>query len=229
MPVTQITTHTTDGLNRLLTQYQGKPKLEAIIRALIDQIQDAEDGTYSLYGRLDIDNSSGQQLDNIGTIVGRGRGDLTDAKYRIKLYFQIGKNTSQGAAEKITSLMKLLTGAAFVHNQNLGNAEIMLGVDADIAADDVDDFYQEMQDVVAGGVRLNYIICYDNGDAFAFDGTNTNAPAKGFGDTGDAGAGGKLGTLKRYLIPFAFDGDDLSPEGFGAIEDPRVGGVLQST
>lgn len=230
-----IETHEDDALDRLLEQYKGKPQIEGVISSITAQIQDMENVAYSLIVGRAIATAEGVQLDLIGTIVGLARvSGQSDDTYRTLLYVKIGTNTSQGAPPKIISIYKLLTGASVVFYQNLTRASILLAVDIDIDPDNDPDavrlIYQNIQNVVAGGVKVDYLICFSpDEDAFAFAGSNSSAPAKGFGSTLDSEAGGKLAHVHRLIIPFAFDGLSVNRGGFGSIRDPLVGGTLVTT
>lgn len=224
--IDRITTHTADGLARLLEQYKDKPKLADILTAMIDQWQAAENGTYSLYGRLDIPASEGEQLDGIGQIVNEPRADMTDADYRRFLYFRIGRNTSQSHMEKLIDMFKLLTGGDVVQGINLGNGSVMLLTDGTIDLGAVLDMYLNMEYITAGGVRVDYLVTHDDDEAFAFDGPNANALSLGFAGIATPTIGGIFATLNRRMIPFAFDGSDLSTAGLGSVQDSESGGVF---
>lgn len=225
MTVTAITTHIEDALNRLLTQYKKKPLIAQTITALIEQIQDLEDSNQEFYDKRALETATGIQLDLLGTIVGQGRGTLDDDDYRILIKVKIGQNTSQGGPVKVIDIFQLLTQAATVYYQNLGGGGVELEADA-VLPQDSTGIYASMEQVVAAGVRIDAIICYDAVEPFAFAGSNTLVPAFGFGDSTNAATGGKLAEFKKNLVPFAFDGDDINSEGFGTINDPLAGGTL---
>lgn len=63
-------------INRLINQYQASPAVKNLLMALIDEPNsELKFALESLYGRLNIDGSSGIQLDRIGEIVGQPRPD----------------------------------------------------------------------------------------------------------------------------------------------------------
>lgn len=97
---------------RLYTQFRDKATwLLWIDEVLGPQLQDLEDSLQSLAGLLDIDNSVGVQLDNIGRIVGQLRFGLDDATYRIYLKARIRANLSTGTPEDLYSVFLALLGA----------------------------------------------------------------------------------------------------------------------
>jgi len=233
--IIQITTHETDAKNRLLEQYKELPNIEGVVEAMAEQIQDLEDTAIQLIAGRALDSAVGVQLDRFGTIVVLARvPGQTDAEYRNLLKIKIGQNTSQGTPPKLIDIMILLTSATRVFYQNLTSASVLLAIDVDFNPTDDDDvanfIYTNMQKVAAGGVRIDYIICYSSSnDAFSFAGMNVNAPGLGFGNTLDSNAGGKLAKVHRLKIPFAFDGLSVTNRGFSTVRDPLVGGVLATT
>lgn len=191
----KITTHTQDALKRLLFQYKGSTNLRNMITILIgDQVQNLEDAIFSLYGRLDIDGSSGIQLDRIGTIVGQERLGLADAEYQLFIKAKIAVNVSEGDAERIISTWKLMTGADQVVLYEAFPAEVDLYTESSILTPSLEPLALELiQNVAAGGVRVGFAAVYDPDNAFSFalGGLNTG----GFGTTSDPGVGGKLSTI----------------------------------
>lgn len=225
---TLINNHVQAALDRLITQYKNKPNFIAIITAFVTQHQILEDATFELYGRLDILNSEGAQLDGIGEIVGQDRLGFDDARYRILLLAKIGQNVSNGDPERIISIFKLLTGASFVHYLNLRDGEIELATDGSIDETIINFVFDQVQKSVAAGVRIDEFIFFDEEEPFAFDGPNTAAPALGFSSTADVTAGGKFAYLFRKIPPFSFDGNNIDDGGFGTIYDPMAGGGFQT-
>ena len=178
--IQQITDHVARALNRLFFQYKESTDLQSFITATNgEQAQDIEDAGFGLFGRLDIDGSSSVQLDGIGEIVGQERFGLADAEYRLILKARIAKNVSEGDVERLISTWKLLTGAnklEFHENPTLETIALAL-----------------MQGVAAGGVSVGFAVVFDPDNAFGFADSGVNTG--GFGDTGDAGAGGEFSSL----------------------------------
>lgn len=230
-----ILTHVDDAKDRLLEQYKGKPLIEGVICALGQQFQDLEDVLFSLIDGRKLANAIGTQLDLIGTIVGLPRATgLSDDRYRILLTVKIGQNTSQGEPENLISTYGLLTGASSIYYQNLLQASVLvatnINIDPNNDPDDVAFLYDNLESVVAGGVRIDYLVCFSpDSDAFAFAGDNVNSPGLGFGNTLDPNVGGKLAKIHKRIVPFAFAGPSIGRRGFGSIRDPLVGGTLVTT
>lgn len=221
----KITTHVDDALNRRVEQHKEKENLEGMLKAFNNQKQELENVFFELLEeRLDLNNTVGQQLDNFGKIVDLEREGFDDDFYRILLLVKIGQNVSNGDPERIISTFKLLTQATLVHYQNLGDASIGLSVDTTIDPSLVDFFFENMERVVAGGVRIDFMASFDPDESFSFDGVGPIG--LGFSSLAAPTTGGKFAYLNRRSLPFAFAGDDKSALGFGTVIDPVAGGVF---
>lgn len=89
-------------------QFQGKPKIEVLIKAFARQLQELSDVFSCLNDNTDLDTATGQNLDYVGTIIPLTRkqaGELTrigdtdpvmsDERYRQYLRYQMLKNTNE--------------------------------------------------------------------------------------------------------------------------------------
>lgn len=223
--ITNITTHSVDAIKRFLHQYKEKAKLNKLMEAFADEVQEIENALFSLVAGRALSTAQGAQLDLIGEIIDQERGSFDDAFYKILLKVKIGQNTSQGNAQKIIDIFKLLTEADYVHLLNLGNGSIQLNTTGTIAPEDVDFVLRNMERVVAGGVRIDHIVQFDPDLDFAFFGAHPDIPGGGFDNvTANAPGAGKFPLLRQDRTPFAFAGNDVSARGFSGIEDPIAGG-----
>lgn len=224
----KITTHVADALDRLLEQYKGKSRVEGVIEAYAEQIQDNEDVTWGLTADLAILTAIGVQLDGIGTIVIQDRLGFSDTFYRSLLLAKIGENVSQSDPERIIDVVKLLTGATLVHYLENWPAAYDISIDVEIDPSLIDFQYSRIDRVDPAAVRLENLICFDPDEAFAFAGGVGDA--EGFGDLTDAGVGGLFAKINVRTEPaFAFapsPGQTSADEGFGTLEDVFVGGIL---
>ena len=192
--ISKIDTHIQDALNRLLFQYKNAINFQNLITSVIGEpVQDIEDNTFALIGRLNINNQVGTQLDNIGELVGQPRSGLSDTEYRIFLKARIAVNNSEGDVEKLISSWKLLMNANIVELQEAFPAEVNFYTDTSIGDPDLEALaFLLIQEVAAGGVNVGFAAVYEEGEAFGFfDSINT----KGFSDTASPLDGGKLSEI----------------------------------
>jgi hypothetical protein len=103
------TTHTRD-VTRYITQFRGKPKLEAYAQSYLAEVQAIEDSLWDVYQVRDIDSATGVHLNILGAIVGRAREGRDDATYRLWIKAQILANVSSGTADEILEIVNILTG-----------------------------------------------------------------------------------------------------------------------
>jgi len=227
MSIIKITDHTTEALNRLIQQYKNKPNIENFLKVYLEQVQELETMFCELLEDTNIFTAIGEQLDGLGEILGQPRNGLSDAVYRIRLFVKIGKNISEGEINRVASVFRILTQSAYVHLIVLNDAEIQLQGTTSIGAtrDEINFIFRNMQEVVAGGVRISYILCADENVSFAYSGTNTSAPALGY-DDGTETTGGLYATLYEEELDFAYEGNDVDVKGYGAGSlDPLAGGI----
>lgn len=229
--ISKITDHVSKALSRLVQQYKSSTKVNDLLDALSQPWQGLEDAVFEMHLKQFVENAEGQQLDNFGTIVGKAREGVSDADYKIALKIQIGKNISNGEAFRITNILKLLSGATLVHNQNLGMGSILLGMNVEIPSGDEDAYYQNLQEIAMGGVRVDHIVSFDPDEPFSFAGSGP--VGLGFSSLGSPTTGGKLAFINRRSLPvFAFDSSansqvDPNASGFGALSDPIAGGMFE--
>ena len=109
--MTKITTLAVDAINRLIAQFKDKPKLEAFLNAVSNELQAFENASFELNSLLDIDTMEGAQLDGIGTIVVEPRQGKSDAEYRVALRQKIAANAGSGEPESVIETFLLVTGS----------------------------------------------------------------------------------------------------------------------
>lgn len=143
-------------------------KISDLCNALFgNQIQNLEDAIRKLFYNINIDNSEGVQLDNIGTIVGQPRLGYNDIYYKILLKVKIGINVSEGDIERIITLWKLLAESDNVQLTEIFPAKIRLGTD-EYLGDAIFNFIKDaVKQALAGGVGLDTIIVSDS-ERFGF-------------------------------------------------------------
>lgn len=194
----KITTHVTDALNRLLTQYKGLPGFRSIMVALVDQIQDLEDAIFELdEGRQFFNGTTtpaiGAQLDVIGLIVGIARNGLTDQQYTLFIFGKIAENFSDGTRPTIATVVKNLFQAQVSIIKDYYPAGV--GVEA-IGSQIPANLYPIAKGIVEGalpaGVKLIYAAASQNTDVFRFFGTGVDGNVNGFSGLSQPSVGGKF-------------------------------------
>jgi len=114
-----IINHFQRSLALLASQFRGEKRngeltnLQKVIKALVRSLQEAEDVNYELKTQRWLSVALGQQLNELGIILGLLRLDgESDSDYRERLQFQIFINTSNGTPEDVIKTLKFLTNAS---------------------------------------------------------------------------------------------------------------------
>lgn len=154
--------------NRLLEQYKPRTNINKLINStIIDRFNSLEAIAPILYNRLNIDASSGMQLDKIGTIVGQDRLGHDDVQYRMLLKAKIGTNNSRATIETIVSIWKIMTQASYVWVQEIFPGQINIFTDVALPTEIKDLALALIQQVVGAGIKVGNIAVYDP-DSFGF-------------------------------------------------------------
>ena len=126
-----------------------------------NQCQDIENAARKLLYNIDVDNSEGVQLDNIGDIVGQDRLGYNDEYYRILLKVKMGINVSEGEIERILTLWRTLTGSSDIILEESYPAKIKLTTST-YYADAILIFMKDIaSQALAGGVGIATLIIHD--------------------------------------------------------------------
>ena len=223
---TEITTYQQNALARLLTEYQQSPVLQGVLSAFITQVQLIEDALVGMNTLRYLGNASGQQLDNIGQIVGIARPPgASDAQYLLDIYGQIKINTSQGQPEQAIQTFLLFTQVSQVRMFEFFPGDVLMESvynPPDLMA--FESIIHILDEVLPAGVRSIVLVVYDPVSPFCYAGTML--PAAGYGSVSTPGVGGKYGTLLRpFNGPFGYAGNNTIIRGYGTRRDPIVGGA----
>jgi hypothetical protein len=153
----QITDHVARALARLSQQFQDKTNIAALLSAVITSGQELEDTYWDLFTERDVDNAVGQQLDDLGTIVGEARQGRADDDYRRFVRARISTNKSNGTIENVLTVTRLVVNSNFATYvlQNSGTASVVLRIEDTTTTDELAAILISfLRDVVAAGVRI---------------------------------------------------------------------------
>jgi hypothetical protein len=110
MAITQITNHDELAKEKLAQQFKGKTNMENTLDVFSNEVQEVEDVFFQLFLERALNVAIGQQLDNLGTIIGLSRDDPDDELYRLSLQAEIGVNTSGATIEDIITMVDAALG-----------------------------------------------------------------------------------------------------------------------
>lgn len=215
---TPIPSYVAAALTRLITEYKGASNLQKLLTALILPLDGIEGALTDMNMLRYLPGAFGAQLDLIGRIVGLKRpAGMADAQYILELYGQIKINTSQGQPEQAIQVFQLFSGASQVRLFEFFPARIQLQ-SAYSPPDQmtVDTIINAVDAAMPAGVPTEGFVTYDPVIPFVYAGVLS--PAAGYGT-------GKYATLNRHKYLFGYAGVNPAIKGYGAKEDPLVGGV----
>ena len=108
MTIELVTDHEDQGVALLITQFRDKPLIEIMLRALLEQVQEAENALFALLIERTIDTAVGAQLDVIGKIVGQSRGTFDEDTYRTFIRGRVLVNRSSGTTDQMVEIVNTL-------------------------------------------------------------------------------------------------------------------------
>lgn len=188
-----VADHISQAKNRLREQYKGKPNLDALLGALVLEVQNLENLIYGMSDLVNIYTAFGKQLDLLGVLLDKPREGLTDELYRIVLLAKVAQNISKGTAEDVVSVFKLLMRARLVYIQDEQPAKINLTAIGSQPIGTNAQIKQAVKEAVAAGVAIETFVVA-NDPAFSFF-EDTDPNGQGFGDITDLSVGGFLSSI----------------------------------
>lgn len=189
-----VTTHVDDGLKSFARQFASRPRLAALLRALLAPVQATEAEVWALYA-LGIGESSGHALDQLGAVLGQSRpAGLSDSAYRSVLRAVVKTLHSSGTGPELLAVMRELVGSWGFEMLEAHPASLVFTPDAepDVPAGVM---LGVLSRAASAGVRLQVVDVFDDANRFRFS-SSTEEPVddsdNGFGDESGAPPGGAL-------------------------------------
>jgi hypothetical protein len=152
-PYDKITDHKDRGDSRWTSQYSDAERLKGWTRVWSGRIQQLEDAAYTLLTDRWVDDAAGQQLDEIGEIVGEPRLGRTDEDYKFAIDTRISINRSGGEPERIIEYLRRITGASQVIFKEIYPAKAEIFVQGELS----DDQAQSLRDLIPAAVGRIFV------------------------------------------------------------------------
>lgn len=168
-----------DPLHRLVQQFRGQPRIEALLKVIAAQVQQLEEVAIDLREKRWLDSAEGAQLDGIGRILGLARGAWDDERYRAQLRVRIRILLADGTPENIIETLALLANGESVQLIETYPAELRIVVGGAVPPEVEAALRETAFSIKPPGVAL-WLECGSNPDEpeFAFDGGD----GAGFGE-----------------------------------------------
>lgn len=195
--IVRVESHCEDGKQLLVDEFRGNPRIEAMLCALLTEVQVLDDTTWRVLTERTIDNARGVLLDDLGAIVGQDRMELSDKNYRAVIRGRIRANSSDGSVEDLylivtATLSNPTTVVAKLRRYGTAAFTLTLRVPLDFDEGILNGL---IQDGKLAGVRAVVVVpMVAVANTFSFGPTSptrTLNPAQGFADT-TGGTGGQF-------------------------------------
>lgn len=185
--------HCAEGKKLLLSQFRGKPRIEGVLCALLDAVQDWEDVVLQVYMGRWIDVAEGIQLDQLGDLIDLARAGWPDETYRMLLRAQILVLRSDGEWPDIFGVLAAI-GYTAVHGHDVAVAAMHVLFDEpfneSIGAKDT---FGLLERTRPGSLRLSMFFPVDDAPGFELSDTTPETDLeRGFGDAVANTIGGEL-------------------------------------
>lgn len=220
MTITKIDDHIELAQDRLVEQYKNSKRLNDLIAALVEPLQHAEDEVFKVYTERWLDKAKGQQLDNIGAIVGEARSGRNDDDYKVAIILRIVINSSGGEPESIITAVKLLVNADKVVYKDIYPANFSLFIQGGQLLSNLEEVVDSLSPAGVGKPILTYSptdkpfifteITNKNEDFFVQTSTGTGRELSGFDVNTVEGIFGLTVTTENI-------DDDTFGEGFAEV------------
>ena len=155
-------THDTEvvsrGLSRLLAQFRGKPRIEALLTSWLDEFQELEDALYEVYFNRELQQrvATGDLLIKLGNLVGQQSEGLSDPDFLILITARIKANRSTGRRQDLIDIGLVLSPDGVVVIKDLPPASVYVQIE-DLAFSPVLVVKDFLGRAVAAGVRLIFV------------------------------------------------------------------------
>jgi hypothetical protein len=108
---TENLAHVTEAISLLTDVFRGGDVNKALLSSYIKEIQALEAAAFDVIEGRQLPTAENAQLDSIGDLVGEPRLGRDDDTYRAAIKVRIRINRSQGKAEDVIDVVRLIVGA----------------------------------------------------------------------------------------------------------------------
>lgn len=127
--------HEAEAEGRLLSQFRASPKLRGLVRMLGRRLGEIDNAAVDILAKRAVDTAEGQQLDEIGDIVGENRQGLADGDYRFALRRRMRLNRSSGEPESLLEVAMMYQDAIYAQYLPIYPALTELTLEAPLQTD----------------------------------------------------------------------------------------------
>jgi hypothetical protein len=193
MNIEIINNHIEQAKDRFVEQYKSTYYFNSLIESIIQPIQTLENETFNVYTKRWIKTAEGQQLDNLGKIIGEPRLGRSDEAYRSALIIKVYINTAFGQPESIINVIQEIYNADSVEYQQGQPASFQLHI---ISNSTINNINELVNSLIPAGVKCSIITQSSDNTGFILGANNvlstSNYSINSNNDTLDTGSGNLL-------------------------------------
>src|SRR5882672_579851 len=167
MIATQNPDHVAQGIALLVEQFKATVDLPKYLAVYLRQNQILEGVIWDVINKRMLGVAVGDQLDQLGDLVGEGRLGRNDTDYRAAVRLRIRVNRSQGRAEDVIQVANLASGNTAIYNE-LYPANFEVQIYNTVTPAVIARMLYSTKAAGTGGT-LVYSITPDDGTIFKFD------------------------------------------------------------
>lgn len=104
--------HVAEAIALLTEQFKGKPVIEALISSAVGPVQRLEEELWRMLWAWTVDHAEGNQLDDLGVVVGEAREGREDEDYRTGIRLRIRVNRSMGRSSDMVEIAAMINADA---------------------------------------------------------------------------------------------------------------------
>lgn len=184
------TDHIARGLSQLTHRWRGLPGVSAILSSHLAEVQAIEDALWSILA-IAIDTASGDQLAQIGALLGEPKVTLSDAKWRVVLRARIDANRSAGTLDELLAILLRFADVGDVTAEECFPAGVLFTASALTAGFPPARVGGLLRRATAGGVGVQLVAPASGATAFRFASADDveTAVGTGFSDVTQASGG----------------------------------------
>jgi hypothetical protein len=182
-----------ESLDRPTSKFKNKPNVSSFIKIKAETFQELEDSLYTVLTERWLDDAVGEQLNQLGQIVGEPRIGRNDEDYRVAITTRITLNSSGGEPERVIQFLQSIAVTDDVSLEELFPAKIKVFVGAPLTLNQA----RRLRQIVAAGIGTIFVETSDGQTPFGTSELGSPDPVNvlGFGELG--------------FLDFEFNDEDL--------------------
>lgn len=158
--------HVLEGISHLIEFFRYGPRNQAVLTAILDQVQELENAFWVMQFAFDPNSASGDQLLKLGAIVGEPQLGRTDEEYRAAIRVRIKINRSNGKAAELYEIGLLMLPDVLQTITEYAPMSLVYEFRGDLGDVTLETLARSLRQAKLGGVRLDAVHALEDADSF---------------------------------------------------------------